>query len=58
MTQAISLNPKSAEAYRQRGRILGALKRLEESAASYNKAVQLDPDHAETYIYLAAILWN
>ena len=47
--KAIEINPKSPEAYSNRGAALNALKRLEEAIDSYDKAIAIKPDYAEAY---------
>lgn len=47
--QAVSLNPKYAEAFSSLGDSYQALKRYEEAISAYNQAVKLKPDFDDAY---------
>ena len=47
--KVISLTPKNAIAYSNRGNILKELYRLDEALISLDKAIELQPDYAEAY---------
>ena len=49
INRVISLAPKNAIAYSNRGNILKELYRLDEALISLDKAIELQPDYAEAY---------
>jgi len=53
--KAVALNPKSAEAYFNRGYALQALKQYEAAIASYGQAIKLKPDYPEAYAQCGAV---
>lgn len=48
--KAISLSPKDAEAYFQRGVTLRALGKADLALQSINKALEINPNHPEAYV--------
>jgi tetratricopeptide (TPR) repeat protein len=56
ISNAISINPKIASAYSNRGIALKELKRLEEALISYDKAIALKPDFGEAYYNRGIVL--
>ena len=48
-TKAIEIKPDFADAYNNRGVILGKLERNEEALADYTKAIEIRPDDADNY---------
>jgi serine/threonine protein kinase len=48
-TQALQLDPKSANTYRNRGDLYHALQQTDKDIADYTQALQLDPKNANTY---------
>ena len=45
LDKTIALKPDFADAYHNRGNVLKDLKRVEEALASYDRAIELKPDH-------------
>ncbi len=56
--QAITLNPRSAEAYNNRGTALRNLGRSHEALLDYEQAITLRPDHPEAHYNRGAVLRN
>jgi protein O-GlcNAc transferase len=49
ISQALTINPQSAEGHLNHGNVLKALNQLAEALASYDRAVALRPDYAEAF---------
>jgi len=47
---ALTIEPRSASAYNNRGVVLGELKRLSEAILSYEQAIMLAPDYIDAFI--------
>lgn len=55
LDRAIELDPKSAEAYCQRGYVHFSLEEIEQAELDLNKAISLDPRMAEAYFQRARV---